>query len=150
MTHNALLAHLKLAFGLDDAALVRLFALGGCPLDDAAVAARQRTYVPDSLTYAELVALLDGLIADRRGPSTRPAPQGKTRRIRYPNNVVLKKLRIAMDLKEEDTAATFAAGGLDLDHYAIGALFRQEGQSQFRACTDDQLLAFLTGAMSAR
>ena len=147
MNNNALLAHLQQALGLDEARVAHLFALSGSPLDSAAVGDRLRATDPVPCSDREIGAFLDGLILDRRGPrpADAPAPKAGKARLKATNNVVLKKLRIALALKEEETAAVFAAGGLPMDHYALGALFRQEGQTHFRACTDVQLLAFVKG-----
>lgn len=98
---------------------------------------------------ADLLAFLDGLILERRGPRPASAATPTAPPALVTNNAVLKKLRIALAFKEDQVAAAFAAGGLPLGHYELGALFRQEGQRHFRACTDEQLLAFLRGLSAA-
>ncbi len=145
MHNNTLLAHLVQAFSLEEADVQRLIALGGWTLDASQVAARMRVRSATPLTDRELGALLDGLIVERRGPRPDGAPAATPVEVTYSNNAVLKKLRIALDFKEEQMAAAFAAGGDPLDHYAIGALFRKERQKQFRPCTDARLAAFLRG-----
>lgn len=150
MNNNTLLAHLVVAFSLSHEDVARLLALGGCPLDLDAVTARLRARSPARLTDRELGALLDGLIVDRRGPRADGAPPNRPVAVVYPNNAILKKLRIALNFHEEEMADAFAAGGDPLDHYALGALFRSEGQKQFRPCSDARLLAFLDGVARTR
>lgn len=94
----------------------------------------------EGLTKDQFVILLDGLIAVKRGPGpTRPRVQ------RVNNNVVLKKLRIALDLHEADLLRIFAAGKVVLDSREVTPMFRKQGTKNYKACTDEQLAAFFVG-----
>jgi len=88
-----------------------------------------------------MVALLDGLIVTRRGPSpgAPPAPA------RLNNNLVLKKLRIAMNLHDKQMLAIFESAGMHLGRNQLGALFRAPGNKHLQACSDGTLICFLTG-----
>jgi len=92
---------------------------------------------------AVLAHFLDGLIVHRRGrDESRPSrPVEK----RISNNVVLKKLRVAFELKDVDMHEVFAAAGFPVSKPELSALFRQPGHKNFRPCGDQLLRNFLKG-----
>jgi uncharacterized protein YehS (DUF1456 family) len=61
------------------------------------------------------------------------------------NNDVLKKLRIALDLKEADLFAIFALTEYGINKAELSGFFRKPGHKNFKACSDDALEAFLDG-----
>ena len=89
-----------------------------------------------------LAHFLDGLVIYYRGPS-----EGGPRRVesRITNNLVLKKLRVAFQLKDVDMHEIFQAAGFPLSKPEMTALFRQADHKHFRACGDQILRNFLKG-----
>jgi uncharacterized protein YehS (DUF1456 family) len=120
-----------------------------------------------------LGAFLEGLVISRRGrkegaPSAGPvgaansaapgaAPAGaansaaksaaaKPAWARQPsNNDVLKAVRIALQLREEDIVAILRSVNVDASKSEINALFRRKDQDNFRQCGDQFLRNFLAG-----
>ncbi len=92
---------------------------------------------------AVLAHVLDGLIVHLRGRDDNQPPRPVERRIS--NNVVLKKLRVAFELKDVDLHAIFAAAGFPVAKPELSALFRQPGHKNFRRCGDQLLRNFLKG-----
>lgn len=90
-----------------------------------------------------LVRFLDGLVLLRRGPS----PDGSRRPFekRISNNLVLKKLRVAFELKDADMHEIFEDVGLPLSKPELSALFRDPGHKHFRPAGDQVLRNFLKG-----
>ncbi len=86
---------------------------------------------------------LDGLIVHRRGRDESQPPRPVEPRIN--NNVVLKKLRVAFELKEDDILAIMHEAGFQVSRGEINALFRQPKHSNFRLCGDQFLRNFLKG-----
>ena len=86
---------------------------------------------------------LDGLIVHRRGRDESQPPRPVETRIN--NNVVLKKLRVAFELKEDDILAIMTEAGFRVSKGEINALFRQPKHSNFRLCGDQFLRNFLKG-----
>jgi uncharacterized protein YehS (DUF1456 family) len=86
---------------------------------------------------------LDGLIVHLRGRDDSLPPRPVEKRIS--NNVVLKKLRVAFELKDVDMHEVFVAAGFPVSKPELSALFRQSGQKNFRACGDQMLRNFLKG-----
>jgi uncharacterized protein YehS (DUF1456 family) len=85
-----------------------------------------------------LAHFLDGMIVHLRGRDDSRPPRPVEKRIS--NNVVLKKLRVAFELKDVDMHQVFVDAG-----FPVSALFRQAGQKNFRQCGDQLLRNFLKG-----
>jgi len=87
---------------------------------------------------------LDGLIVYKRGPSDKK-PTEDDKPVALTNNLILKKLRIAYDLKEADLFAIFHAVDIDITKGELSSLFRKEDHKKFRFCPDSILELFLEG-----
>jgi uncharacterized protein YehS (DUF1456 family) len=61
------------------------------------------------------------------------------------NNTVLKKLRVAFELKEDDMHAILQSVDFPVSKPELNALFRKAGHSNYRACGDQLLRNFLKG-----
>jgi uncharacterized protein YehS (DUF1456 family) len=94
-------------------------------------------------TDAALARFLDGLVVHYRGKREDAAPRPFDKRIT--NNLVLKKLRVAFELKDVDMHSVFEAAGFPLSKPELSALFRQPGHNNYRACGDQVLRNFLKG-----
>ena len=90
-----------------------------------------------------LAAFLDGLIIEKRGRrEDAPAPVPL---LRLNNNEILKKLRIAFNLKQEDIEALMALSDFKVSSGEISALFRKADHKHFRPCGDQFLRYLLKG-----
>ena len=92
---------------------------------------------------AALVRFLDGIVLLRRGPS--PSGQRRPFETRITNNLVLKKLRVAFELKDTDMHEIFEDVGLPLSKPELSALFRDPTHKNYRAAGDQVLRNFLKG-----
>lgn len=86
---------------------------------------------------------LDGLVIHCRGPREDAPPRPPETRLN--NNAVLKKLRVAFELKDVDMHEVFEAAGHPVSKPELSALFRQPGHKNFRPCGDQLLRYFLRG-----
>lgn len=96
-----------------------------------------------ALSDATLARFLDGLVIHCRGRNDALPPRPPEKRVT--NNVVLKKLRVAFEMKDVDVLQAFAAGGRPLSKPEANALFRQPGHANYRPCGDQLLRYFLRG-----
>ena len=64
---------------------------------------------------------------------------------RITNNLVLKKLRVAFELKDVDLHQIFTAVEFRISKPELSALFRKEGTKNYRPCGDQMLRYFLKG-----
>ena len=90
-----------------------------------------------------LSAFLDGLIIERRGRRDDAPPPAPL--LRLANNDILKKLRVAFELKQEDIEALLALTGFKVSTAEVGALFRKPGHKNYRQCGDQFLRYLLKG-----
>lgn len=90
-----------------------------------------------------LAHFLDGLVIHHRGKDESQPPRPVERRVT--NNVVLKKLRVAFELKDVDMHQVFADAGFPVSKPELSALFRQPGHKNYRLCGDQLLRNFLKG-----
>ncbi len=90
-----------------------------------------------------LAHFLDGLIVHLRGRDESLPARSVEKRIS--NNLVLKKLRVAFELKDVDMHQIFVDAGFPVSKPELSALFRQPGHKNFRTCGDQLLRNFLKG-----
>jgi len=61
------------------------------------------------------------------------------------NNLILKKLRIALELKEDDMIEIFHLADFEITKPQLSALFRKEDNKHYKKCGDQILRRFLKG-----
>ena len=61
------------------------------------------------------------------------------------NNLILRKLKIALNLKAEDIIAVLNLADLYISKHELSAFFRKPTQKQYRMCKDQFLRNFLHG-----
>ena len=97
----------------------------------------------EPLSDVGLCRFLDGLIIEKRGPrpdGTIPEPLEF-----ISNNEVLKKLRIALSLRDEGMMAVFKEADFVVTKAELGSFFRKEGQRNFNKCPEQVLRKFING-----
>ncbi len=148
MTNNDILRRFRYALDIRDDTVLMLFELAGEKIDrDQLVQLLKKPGEPGYVDCSDqlLAAFLDGLISHERGVNDaweRPKekPGGA-----LTNNIILKKLRIALNYKAEDMLAVFSLAGVRMSKSQLSALFRKEGHKQYKICGDQFLRNFLTG-----
>ena len=61
------------------------------------------------------------------------------------NNILLRKLRIALAFKSYDMIEVFKLGGVDISEAELNALFRSEDHRNYKECGDKYIRVFLKG-----
>ena len=144
MIHNDVLRSVRYMLNVYDETLVSIVRLGGgdVSIDDMR-AYLEREDEPGYRVCPDRVMgyFLDGLIIHRRGPREGTAPRPVESVIT--NNTVLKKLRVAFELREEDLAAIMIAAGFNVSRPELTALFRNPSHHNYRPCGDQFLRNFL-------
>lgn len=90
----------------------------------------------------ELAIFLNGFINDKRGKKEGPQPVPEKR---INNNIILNKLKIALNLKAEDIIELLAQNDLRISKSELSAFFRKPDHQHFRQCKDQFLRNFLKG-----
>jgi len=146
MMNNDVLRSIRYMLDISDAKVVDIIKLGGFDVTKAQIIAYMKKDEEEGFEPCsdEVMAyFLDGLVFFKRGKDeTRPPLP-----IELPmtNNIVLKKLRVAFELKEDDMHAILKAAEFPVSKPELSALFRKVGHTNYRPCGDQLLRNFLKG-----
>jgi uncharacterized protein YehS (DUF1456 family) len=146
MLNNDVLRSLRFMLDISDAKVSEIAALSGLEINatDISNFLKKDDEEGFALCSDEVLAhILDGLVVFRRGrDDSRPAPA-----IELPmtNNIVMKKLRVAFELKEDDLHAILQTADFPVTKPELSALFRKSGHHNYRPCGDQLLRNFLKG-----
>jgi uncharacterized protein YehS (DUF1456 family) len=90
-----------------------------------------------------MARFLNGLVIYKRGRDEGRAPQPLE--VPVTNNVVLKRLRVAFELKEDDLITLIEQSGLRVSKAELSAFFRRRDHRNYRECGDQFLRYLLKG-----
>lgn len=145
MINNDVIRSVRYMLNVSEAKLIEMIKLGGGDASAAQISAYLKK--EDEPGFEEcpqnlMDRFLNGLIVFKRGKDdSRPVPVP----VLPTNNVVLKKLRVAFSLKDEDILAMMEAVDFKLTKSELTALFRKENHPNYRECGDQFLRNFLKG-----
>ena len=142
---NDILFRIQKALNLSTKEILEAYALEAFEMDEVKLKAlliKRQDKGFKICSYEELGVFLDGLVTLKRGPSPKKSDDSA---ISLSNNLILKKLRIALELKEAETEIIFGLADIELSKQQLASLFRKEGHKNFKACSDELLIAFIEG-----
>ena len=146
MLNNDVLRSLRYTLNISDAQMAEIIQLSGKKVSVSELSPLLKKDEEEGFTVCddELMAhFLDGLVYFKRGKDdSRP---GQPFELPITNNIVLKKLRVAFELKEDDMHAVMNSVDCPVSKPEMSALFRKVGHSNYRACGDQFLRNFLKG-----
>jgi len=93
-------------------------------------------------TYEELGVFLDGLISYKRG---KQEPKEAQEDVILDNNLILKKLRAALNLKEYEMLMIFELADFPIKKSLLKDMFRKPEHPKYKECDNKTLKAFLEG-----
>ena len=154
MYNNEILMAIKDNLSLSNQHIVDCFKYGNNEMDETDIqrlfvskrAKQEHIFCDDEL----LEAFLNGLIILKRGEPDINLGQERKSSIRisaskYINNVVLKKLKIALNLSNKDSIEIFLAADTIISNGQLTGFLRKEGHKNYRKFSDSHLMAFLKG-----
>ncbi|MDS9471388.1 DUF1456 family protein [Sporosarcina pasteurii] len=152
MNNNDVLIRLRYALDLKNAEMVEVFKLGDCEvaIQDIPLLLAKEDEEYLECTNAMLDSFLNGLIIFKRG---RQEPQpGQPKRPPLPvlnddnvNNIILKKLRIALTLTSDDIIEILDDAGVRISKSELSAVLRREDHRNYNVCGDRYVRNFLKG-----
>ena len=145
MDNNDVLRRTRFVFDFNDTKMISLFGLADLQVTREQVSAwLKKEGDPDLVECSdtELAIFLNGLIVDKRGKKEGPTPVPEKR---LNNNIIFRKLKIALDLKAEDILDILALAGVKASKHELSAFFRRPGHKHYRDCNDQMLRNFLKG-----
>jgi uncharacterized protein YehS (DUF1456 family) len=146
MMNNDVLRSVRYMLDISDSKVVEITRLAGLEISKADVIAFTKKDDEEGYLVCsdEIMAhFLDGLVIFKRGKDESRPPQP----IELPitNNIVLKKLRVAFELKEDDMHAILNSVDFPISKPELSAMFRKVGHNNYRECGDQLLRNFLKG-----
>jgi uncharacterized protein YehS (DUF1456 family) len=90
----------------------------------------------------ELATFLNGFIVLKRGKKEGPQPQPEKQ---LTNNMIFRKMRIALNLIDEDIIQILASVEMRMSKHELSALFRNPNQRQYVECNNQVLRNFFQG-----
>jgi len=145
VTNNDILRRLRYIFDFSDSKMIALFGSAGQEVtreqisdwlkkdDDPAFKTCNDKY---------MAIFLNGLIVDKRGKKDGPQPKPEKR---LTNNIIFRKLRIALNLQAGDVLEILERADLSISKHELSAFFRKPGHKHYRDCNDQILRNFLMG-----
>jgi len=170
MDNNDRLIRLRYALDIRDIDMVDIFKLGGVELtveevrkmlikskenyrynnevdDHDEIDEKDETEENIKCNNNRLESFLNGFIIYKRGRQE-PKPGQAERPVlksENPNNMLLKKLKIALSLTSDNMLDVFEKTGVNITKGELGAIFRKEGHSNYQECGDNYARNFLKG-----
>jgi uncharacterized protein YehS (DUF1456 family) len=148
MTNNDLLRRLRYALNLNSESIAELCALGGHDIKPIDVLKLLKKEEEPGFTVCDDVvmgAFLDGLIISRRGVQEQKPHASTEKAGALNNNLILRKLRIALELNEETMLAILARAGVKISKSELSAMFRATTHKNYKPCGDQFLRNFIRG-----
>ncbi|MBS2971046.1 DUF1456 family protein [Metabacillus sp. KIGAM252] len=154
MDNNDRLIRLRYALDLRNSEVEEIFGYGGVEVSREDVSKLltksndeedDENHIPCSPFMFE--SFLNGLIVFKRGKQeNQPGqPEKPEMTLIHPNNVLLKKVKIALSLTAEDMLEVLELAGVTVTKGELGALLRKEGHKNYKECGDKYARNFLKG-----
>lgn len=167
MNNNDILIRLRYALDIKDTDMLEIFKLGGItvtreelqrmllnPKKGSDIDSEDDKFVPnDDMKKCNnfmFESFLNGFIILKRGKQE--SEPGKSEKQEFMikdnkdvNNILLKKLKIALSLTSEDMLHILKTAGLSLSNSELSSVLRREGQRNYKECGDRYIRNFLKG-----
>ncbi|WP_409250645.1 DUF1456 family protein [Bacillus sp. SCS-153A] len=150
--NNDILIRLRYALDIKNTEMVEIFKLGGINLSKEEVMkvltkseedeVQSENHLPCDDEMFE--SFLNGFITFKRGPKP-GQPERPAITYEHVNNLLLKKLKIALSLTSEDMIEILQDAGVTVTKGEMGAIFRREGHKNYQVCGDRYARNFLKG-----
>ncbi len=152
MNNNDVLRRFRYALDMSDREVIGAFKESGHIIDKEGVLNLLKSEEEEGFVKCNnrlLGLFFDGVIIQKRG--RQKIKPGETPRKPEPlssnniNNQILKKIKIALNLKTEDMVAIWELADIYISNSDLTSLFRKKGQKNYKECLDKFLRTFLKG-----
>ena len=145
MTNNDILRRLRYAFDFSDTKMIATFRAADKQVTRAEISnwlKKEDDSDFKKLHDVELATFLNGFINIKRGKKEGDQPKPEKR---LSNNIIFKKLKIALNLKSDDILQILKSADFVISEHELNSFFRKPGNSHYRECKDQILRTFLKG-----
>jgi uncharacterized protein YehS (DUF1456 family) len=149
MNNNDILIRIRYAFHFKNAEIMKIFDLAGSRIEALDLVNLLKKEEEEGFLECEdemLDSFLDGFIVFKRGkreetPGQKPLPKPES----ITNNIIVKKLRIALELRDTDIVEIMSETQAKVTKTELSAFFRREGHKNYKAIGNQFLRYFLKG-----
>ncbi len=147
MTNNDILRRIRYIFDYHESKIVKIFALADYQVTQEQISRwlkKEDDPEYQNCSDMHLAVFLNGLINEKRGKKdgAQPTPEKKLN-----NNIIFRKLKIALNLKDDDILAILNLAGVSISRHELSAFFRRADHKHYRVCKDQILRNFLKGLL---
>lgn len=145
MTNNDILRRIRYTFDFNDTKMIAIFKLADYTVNREQVSdwlKKEDDPAYKNCSDTQLAIFLNGFINERRGKKEGPKPVPEKS---LTNNIIFRKLKIALDLKNEDVLNIMSLANLPISKHELSAFFRRTDHKHYRVCKDQILRNFLAG-----
>ena len=145
MNNTDILRRIRYTFDFSDSKMMAVFGLAGYPVTREQISNWLKKETDPgyrNCSDRQLAIFLNGLIIDKRGKKEGPQPEPEPQ---LNNNIIFKKLKIALNLKAEEILEMMTTADLPMSKHELSAFFRRPGHKNYRVCNDQILRKFLNG-----
>jgi len=145
MTNNSIFRRIRFIYNFSDHDMMDIFKLVGCVVNRTQIIRwLNKEDHEDYLIMKdeELATFLNGFIVLKRGKKEGPQPQPEKQ---LTNNMIFRKMRIALNLIDEDIIQILASVEMRMSKHELSALFRNPNQRQYVECNNQVLRNFFQG-----
>ena len=145
MNFNDIMRRIRYTFDYSDLKMIEIFALADYKVSREQISNwLKKDDDPDYLNLNDhmLAIFLNGFINEKRGKKEGEQPKPEKH---LNNNIIFRKLKIALNLRDDDILEILMLAGLRVSKHELSAFFRNPSQEQYRLCQDQFLRNFLFG-----
>ena len=152
MNNNDILRRFRYALDMSDKKVVEAFKEAGHIIDREGVLNFLKKEEEEGFVKCNnklLGIFFDGVIIQKRGKQeVKPGQPPRKTEVMTSNNInnqILKKIKIALNLKTEDMIKIWEGADIYISNSDLSALFRKKGHKNYKECLDKFLRTFLKG-----
>ena len=145
MTNNDVLRRLRYIFDYSDSKMMAVFKLADYQVTREQISdwlKKDDDPAYKSCSDTQLAIFLNGLIIEKRGKKEGPQAEAEKH---LNNNIIFRKLKIALNLKNEDVLEILGLVDLRISKHELSAFFRRANHKHYRVCKDQILRNFIQG-----
>lgn len=150
MSNNDILRRIRYLFNFNDTKMIAIFKSAGIDVEEKDVSnwlKKEDDLLFKEITDKDLATFLNGLIIEKRGRREGPLPIPEDP---LSNNQILRKLKIALNMKSDDILDSFALIDKKISKHELSAFFRNPDNKSYEPMLDQYLRYFLNALQAKK
>ncbi|WP_434938947.1 DUF1456 family protein [Shewanella sp. HL-SH8] len=146
MINNDILRRIRFVFDYSNAKMINIFSQANAEITSDEIIALLKKEEEEGYQACNdklMCQFLDGFIIKNRG--LKPDAEVPTPLKQLTNNLIFKKLRVALEMREDEIIAVLALADFAMSKSELGALFRNPEHKNYKPCGDQVLRNFVKG-----